>query len=224
MSKLAALRTPCWRCALPWLALVALCWALWQWQQGVQAGQLQVAFARAANLPPQALAEVAQGAVPQGQRVWLAVRDSAASVRIANAWLQGREGVRQWQAVQLADGSWVVIDRGWLARPAGVLLLPLPTGRLLGRWVPRPPTPAAPPARLGLSGEVDGLDWPALAAQLPGPLRQGLVVMDPALRPHTSWPVTAAANPAWHYRQAALALLLALLLLLLSRLLPRRFA
>lgn len=206
------------------LALLAFGWALWQWQQGVQAGQLQLAFARAANLPPQALAEVAQDAVPQGQRVWLAVRDSAASVRIANAWLQGREGVRQWQAVQLADGSWVVIDRGWLARPAGVLLLPLPTGRLLGRWVPRPPEMVAPSARLGLSGEVDGLDWQALARQLPGPLRQGLVVLDPALRPHTSWPVGPADDPARHYRQALMALLLGLLLLFCARLLPRRLA
>ena len=222
MSLLSALRTPCWRCVLRCLALLALACALWQWQQGGQAVQLQEAFARAANLPPQALAEVAQDAVPQGQRVWLAVRDSAASVRIANARLQGREGVRQWQAVQLADGSWVVIDRGWLARPAGVLLLPLPTGRLLGRWVPRPPDLVAPPARLGLSGEVDGLDWPALARQLPGPLRQGLVVLDPALRPHISWPVSAAADPARHYRQARMALLLGLLLLLCSRLLPRR--
>jgi hypothetical protein len=206
------------------LALLAFGWALWQWQQGVQAGQLQLAFARAANLPPQALAEVAQDAVPQGQRVWLAVRDSAASVRIANAWLQGREGVRQWQAVQLADGSWVVIDRGWLARPAGVLLLPLPTGRLLGRWVPRPPEMVAPSARLGLSGEVDGLDWQALARQLPGPLRQGLVVLDPALRPHTSWPVGPTDDPARHYRQALMALLLGLLLLFCARLLPRRLA
>lgn len=222
MSLLSALRTPCWRCVLRCLALLALACALWQWQQGGQAVQLQEAFARAANLPPQALAEVAQDAVPQGQRVWLAVRDSAASVRIANARLQGREGVRQWQAVQLADGSWVVIDRGWLARPAGVLLLPLPTGRLLGRWVPRPPDLVAPPARLGLSGEVDGLDWPALARQLPGPLRQGLVVLDPALRPHISWPVSAATDPARHYRQARMALLLGLLLLLCSRLLPRR--
>ncbi len=224
MSLLTALRTPCWRCVLRCLALLALGWALWQWQQGVQAVQLQEAFARAANLPPQALAEVARDAVPQGQRVWLAVRDSAASVSIANARLQGREGVRQWQAVQLADGSWVVIDRGWLARPAGVLLLPLPTGRLLGRWVPRPPEKVAPPARLGLSGEVDGLDWQALARQLPGPLRQGLVVLDPALRPHTSWPVSAAADPARHYRQAGMALMLGLLLLSFSRLLPRRLA
>ncbi len=224
MSLLTALRPPCWRCVLRCLALLALGWALWQWQQGVQAVQLQEAFARAANLPPQALAEVARDAVPQGQRVWLAVRDSAASVSIANARLQGREGVRQWQAVQLADGSWVVIDRGWLARPAGVLLLPLPTGRLLGRWVPRPPEKVAPPARLGLSGEVDSLDWQALARQLPGPLRQGLVVLDPALRPHTSWPVSAAADPARHYRQAGMALMLGLLLLSFSRLLPRRLA
>jgi hypothetical protein len=222
MSFWATLRTHRGWFVLPWLALLLLAWAVWQWQLGLQTGRERAAFDRAANLPAQALAEVTQEARPQGQRVWLAVRDSAASVRIANAWLHGRDGVRQWQAVQLADGSWVVIDRGWLARPAAVLLLPLPAGRLFGRWVPRPPGPSGPLARLGVAGEVDGLDWPALARQLPGPLRQGLVVLDPALRPHTGWPVAPAADPQPHYRQAACGLTLALVLLLLSRLLPRR--
>ena len=119
---------------LLWLGLICLLLALWQWQQGIQASAQLAAHARAANLPPQALAEVEQGAHPQGQRVWLTVRESGHSVRVANASLQGRDGVREWQPVQLLDGSWPVLPQldpalhrqraGWLlAVAAGCLLL-----------------------------------------------------------------------------------------------------
>lgn len=205
-----------------WLAVTLLLWALWQWQQGMQATSQLAMYARAANLPPQALAEVELGTHPQGQRVWLTLREGGKTVRLANARLQGQDGVREWQPVQLLDGSWVVIDRGWLARPAPLLQLPLPAGRLTGRWVVRPSQPEGMRIRVGLSGEVDALDWAALARQLPGPLRDGLVVLDPVLRPYASWPVTPALNPDQHYRRAAWSLAAALLSLLLWWRWPRR--
>ncbi|MFN4238863.1 MAG: SURF1 family cytochrome oxidase biogenesis protein [Vogesella sp.] len=211
---LSGLITRTWH-LLAWLAVILLLWAVWQWQQGMQASSQLAMYARAANLPPQALAEVELGAHPQGQRVWLTLREGGKTVRLANARLQGQDGVREWQPVQLLDGSWVVIDRGWLARPAPLLQLPLPAGRLTGRWVGRPSQPEGMRIRVGLSGEVDALDWAALARQLPGPLRDGLVVLDPALRPYASWPVTPALNPGRHYRQAAWSLAAALLSLLL---------
>lgn len=209
-----------WRLArvrhvLVWLVALLLLWALWQWQLGVQAASQLAAYGRAANLPPVALAEVAHDAHPQGQRVWLTLREGGKTVRVANARLQGRDGVREWQTVQLLDGSWVVLDRGWLPRPAPILQLPLPAGRLTGRWVLRPPQPEGMRVRLGLSGEVDALDWPALARQLPGPLRDGLVVLDPPLRPYQSWPVTPVLDPAGHYRQAGWSLAAALICLYL---------
>lgn len=207
--------------ALLWLALLLLLSALWQWQQGVQAGAQLAALSRAANLPPLALAEVEQGAHPQGQRVWLTVRDSGKTVRLAGARLQQQDGIREWQPVQLLDGSWVVIDRGWLARPAPMLQLPLPAGRLTGRWVARPHPPEGMRVRVGLSGEVDALDWSALARQLPGRLREGLVVLDPALRPYRSWSVLPALDPVAYYRHGSGLLGAALVCLLLSRLLRR---
>lgn len=207
---------------LAWLAALLLLWAVWQWQAGVQAGAQLARDARAANLPPQALAEVEQGAHPQGQRVWLTVRDSGNTVRLANARLQGQDGVREWQVVQLVDGSWVMLDRGWLPRPAPMLQLPLPSGRLTGRWVARPVQPEGQRVRLGLSGEVDALDWASLGRQLPGPLREGLVVLDPVMRPYSSWPVRPLLDPAACYRAAGLALLLAMACLLLSQLCRRQ--
>lgn len=214
------------RCSRPllWMAILLLLLAVWQWQLAVQASARLAAHARAANLPPQALAEVEQGAHPQGQRVWLTLRESGQTVRLANARLQGQDGVREWQPVQLLDGSWVVIDRGWLARPAPLLQLPLPAGQLTGRWVARPPQPEGMRVRVGLTGEVDALDWPALARQLSGPLREGLVVLDPALRPYSSWPVLPVLDPARHQRRAWLALGLAAACLLLSRLTWRKQA
>lgn len=208
--------------ALLWCAGLLLLLAVWQWQQAIQAGARLAAHTRAANLPPLPLAEVEQGTHPQGQRVWLTVRDGGRTVRLANARLQGRDGVREWQPVQLLDGSWVVIDRGWLARPAPLLQLPLPAGRLTGRWVARPSQPEGMRVRVGLSGEVDALDWAALARQLPGPLRDGLVVLDPALRPYSNWPVLPVLHPARYQRRALLALGLAVCCLLLSGLIWRK--
>lgn len=207
---------------LLWLGIACLLLALWQWQQSVQAAAQLAADTRAANLPPLALAEVEQGAHPQGQRVWLTVRDSGNTLRIANAILQGRDGVREWQPVQLLDGSWVVVDRGWLARPAPLLQLPLPPGRLTGRWIARPRQAEGMRVRVGLSGEVDALDWPVLARQLSGPLREGLVVLDPALRPYRSWPVLPALDPALHRQRAGWLLAVAAGCLLLARLVRRR--
>lgn len=203
---------------------VSLLLSLWSGQQAIQDEARLAAYSRAANQPPQPLVAVLQQLVPQGQRVWLSVRDSAPSLQLANARLQGRDGVREWQPVQLGDGSWVVIDRGWLPRPAGIVLTPLPTGRLYGRWVARPADLSTRVARIGVAGEVDALDWARLASQLPGPLRPGLVVLDPALRPHTAWPVWPQLDPQPLRRQAAMQLLLAAGLALLAwlcRRLPR---
>ncbi|SCK13927.1 Cytochrome oxidase assembly protein ShyY1 [Vogesella sp. LIG4] len=196
--------------------------AVWQYQRGEQRTAQLAAFERAANLPPRHLAEIALQAEPNGQRVWLTVRDSKPSVRIAGALLDERDGVREWQAVQLLDGSWVVVDRGWLPRPVGIMSLPLPVGRLSGRWVPHPRPYLLSKARIGLEGEVDALDWAALAASLPGHLRDGLVVLEPTLRPYTTWPVKPAFDPQRHYAYALQWLLMALCMVVLALMMRRR--
>ncbi|WP_174872910.1 SURF1 family protein [Vogesella oryzae] len=191
------------------LALLPLALAVWQYRRGEQRSAQLAAFERAANLPARHLAEIARDAAPNGQRVWLTARSSAPSLRVAGAVLNGRDGVRELQAVRLIDGSWVVIDRGWLPRPVGIMSLPLPTGRLSGRWVVRPSPYLLSKARIGIDGEVDALDWKALAASLPGPLRDGLVVLEPTLRPYTTWPVQPGFDPQRHYAYALQWLLLA---------------
>lgn len=204
------------------LAVVPLLLAVWQWQRGEERAAQLVAFERAANLPPRPLAEIALDADPNGQRVWLTLRDSAPPLRVANALLGGREGIREWQPVQLADGSWVVLDRGWLARPVGLVSVPLPTGQFSGRWVARPQPYALAAARSGHLGEVDVVDWAGLAQRLPGPLRPGLVVQEPALRPYVTWPVRPVADPQRHYAYAVQWLLLAVCLLGLGGWMMRR--
>ena len=204
------------------LALLPLALAVWQYQRGEQRSAQLAAFERAANLPPRPLAEIALDAEPNGQRVWLTVRDSQPSLRVAGAVLDGRDGVREWQPVQLLDGSWVVVDRGWLPRPVGIVSLPLPAGRLSGRWVVRPTPYLLSKARLGVEGEVDALDWPRLSASLPGALRGGLVVLEPTLRPYTTWPVKPAFDPQRHYAYALQWLLLALCVALAAWLMRRK--
>lgn len=198
------------------LAVVPLMLALWQYQRG-QARSAQLAVYEQATLAPRLpLLQVWQTQQPQGQPVWLMINAQRPSVRIANALLHGQPGVREWQPVQLAGGQWVVLDRGWLARPAAMVQQPLPVGHVDGRWVVRPTPFLLDGARVGVSGDVDALDWAALAASLPGPLLPGLVVMDPVQRPYTPWPTRPPFDPQRHYAYAVQWLLLAACIVLLA--------
>ncbi|WP_189375129.1 SURF1 family cytochrome oxidase biogenesis protein [Vogesella alkaliphila] len=225
-SSRAGFRRQRGRLRLAWLlwllALLPFLLALWQWQRGQQR-QAQLAH-HEFNLrqAPQPLAALAASTAPAGQRAWLQVRGSEPEIRVANALLGGASGIRIWQPVQLPDGSWVVVDRGWLRGPAAYVRIPLPPLRLQGYWLPRPQPYLLSGARVADRGEVDALDWAALARRLPGRLHDGLLVLDVTLPPLAPWPVRPPFDPQRHYAYALQWLLLGLCLITGAWIVQRR--
>lgn len=203
------LRTRRW---LLLLALIPLALAGWQWQRAQLHRAQWAAFELAGQRPVQALDSLAWDALPQGQLLSLRVRRQGEPLRVANAQLAEQDGVRVWLPVALDDGSWVVLDRGWLPRTAaaGAAMVPLPDAPLRGRWLVRPQPFLLHGARLGMTGEVDALDWAALAAALPGRLRPGLLVLSPTVAPFHAWPVQPLFDPRRNDAYALQWLLLAL--------------
>ncbi|MBI3144783.1 MAG: SURF1 family protein [Pseudogulbenkiania sp.] len=192
---------------LPWLLSV------WQWQRGeVRADQL-AAFDTAGQRPAAALLARPTRAVPDMSRVRLHGQPVAAPLLLANTLLDGRPGVRVLVPVALADGSAVLVDRGWLAdTQAGLTLPPLPA-ELDGRWLPLPPRFTLPGAVSGTHGRVDAIDPAQLASRLGRPLRSGVVVLGQTAAPLHPWPARPPFDPRRHYGYALQWLLLGLCLI-----------
>ncbi|SMF34868.1 SURF1 family protein [Pseudogulbenkiania subflava] len=196
--------------------------SVWQWQRGeVRSAQL-AAFDAAARRPAELLQTRALSAVPDMSRVQLHGRPAAASLLLANSLLEGLPGVRVLVPLALADGSAVLVDRGWLAdAQAGTPLPPLPA-RLDGRWMPLPQRFTLPGALRGTQGRVDDVDPVQLARRLGRPLRGGVVVLGETTAPLQVWPARPPFDPRRHYGYALQWLLLGLCLIAGSVLLWRR--
>lgn len=201
---------------LPWLLSV------WQWQRGeVRADQL-AAFDAAGQRPAVTLLTRPVRAVPDMSRVRLHGQAVSASLLLANTLLASSPGVRVLVPVALADGSAVLVDRGWLAdTQAGLTLPPLPA-ELDGRWMPLPQRFTLPGAVSGTQGRVDAIDPAQLASSLGRPLRSGVVVLGQTVSPLRPWPARPPFDPRRHYGYALQWLLLGLCLITGSVLLWRR--
>mgnify|MGYP000853276618 CR=1 FL=1 len=165
---------------------------VWQLDRAAQKTALQAAQERQRALPPlpaTELATTAEAASAQHHRaVVLEGRwDAARTVYLENRQMGGRPGFHALTPLVLADGSAVVVQRGWLPRDQAdrtrIVAAPPPPGpvRVEGRIAPAP-------ARLY---EFDGAAG--------GPIRQNLDLADfaretgLALRPLT---VVMTADPA----------------------------
>lgn len=204
---------PRWR--LIWLlipVLLPFVLAIWQWQRG-EARSAQLAQLEAmVRQPPQDLARRWQaGEQPAGQPVIFSIVAVGAAIRLP-ALLDGRQGMREWRAARLADGRWLVLDRGWLALPASFTEIPLPAGTYHGYWVARPQPYLLRGAKVATSGDVDALDWQGLAQALKSPLLPGLVLLAPTVRPFRPWPLRPGFDPQRHYAYAVQWLLLGICL------------
>lgn len=208
-----------------WLALLAALPCLlsvWQWQRGeVRAAQL-AAFDAAGRRPATALLARPVQAAPDTSRVRLRGQPVAEPVLLANSLRNGRPGVRVLVPLALADGSAVLVDRGWLAdAQAGRALPPLPS-ELEGHWMPLPQRFTLPGAVRGAWGRVDTVDPAQLARRLGRPLRAGVVVLGQAAAPLQAWSARPPFDPRRHYGYALQWLLLGLCLITGSALLWRR--
>lgn len=196
--------------------------SVWQWQRGeVRAAQL-AAFDAAGRRPATALLARPLPAAPDTSQVRLHGYAVGAPMLLANSLRDGRPGVRLLVPVALADGSAVLVDRGWLAEAqAGVRLPPLPA-ELDGRWMPLPQRFTLPGAVSGAGGRVDAVDPVQLAKRLGRPLRAGVVVLGQTATPLQPWPARPPFDPRRHYGYALQWLLLGLCLITGSVLLWRR--
>ncbi|TAJ51305.1 MAG: SURF1 family protein [Nevskiaceae bacterium] len=184
---------PAWWALLGTLLLGGAMLALgyWQYGRGQTKQQLLDRHAAAAALVPvPLLADSGKPAVGEVRRVYIdGVYRSDLSVLLDNQSHHRRPGAHAWTPLQLADGSLVVVDRGWL--PLDVASVPpAPTGpqRLEGYWRTLP----QPGLRLGQAGaacapgaalapRVNYPDLAELRCRFGATTRDGLLELAPEL-------------------------------------------
>lgn len=200
-----------WRRWAVLLAAVAACaltarLGVWQLDRAAQKTALQAAQERQRALPPLGAAGLAAdakaAAAQQHRAVVLEGRwDAARTVYLENRQMNGRPGFYALTPLVLADGSAVVVQRGWLPRDQAdrtrIVAAPPPPGpvRVQGRIAPAP-------SRLyefdgASSGPIrQNLDLDAYARETGLALRPLTVVMtgdaDPPDGLLRDWPVPAA--------------------------------
>lgn len=124
---------------------------------------------------------------------------------------QRRPGAHAWAPFRLADGSVVIVDRGWL--PLADAPAPPPAGsqRIAGQWraLPRPGMRLGPDA-VDCTAVGERLTYPTLEqlrCRLGADLREGLLELDPdqpGAYVHAGLPAGAdAVPPQRHYGYAA---------------------
>lgn len=184
---------PAWWAVLGTLLLGGAMLALGFWQYGrgqTKQRLLDRHAAAAAQAPVALLADSGKPATGEVRRVFVdGVYRSDLSVLLDNQSSHRRPGTHAWTPLQLADGSLVVVDRGWL--PLDVERVPpAPAGpqRLEGYWRPLP----QPGMRLGagaaactpgaaLTARLNYPDLVELRCRLGPNTRDGLLELAPEL-------------------------------------------
>lgn len=207
----ASAAAPGWRRWVVLVAALAACLltarlGAWQLDRAAQKTALQAALERQRALPPLAAAGLAADAASATAQHHRAVVldgrwDAARTVYLENRQMNGRPGFYALTPLVLADGSAVVVQRGWLPRDQAdrtrIVATPPPDGpvRVQGRIAPAP-------ARLyefdgaGAGPIRQNLDIESYARETGLALRPLTVVMTgDALPPDgllRDWPVPAA--------------------------------
>lgn len=198
--------------ALMLLALLPFGLARWQWQRGQTRQAALAAYDAAASQAPAAFLSVPDNIPPDYRRVALHGRPGGHFLLLANSFRGEEDGARLLQPYRLADGSWQLVELGWLplrrnsqgGQDPGIALQALPSApaSLIGRWVPLPQRYTLAGARIVAEGMTDALDLGLLARQLHGPVRQGLVVSEQVAVPLQPWPVRPPFEPTRNFSYA----------------------
>lgn len=212
-----AFRPPLWS-ILPLVLMMALLVWLGTWQLGRahEKQALQAAFETAGERPAIRL----ETATPAADML-AAQRGQADGSYDPHRQLlldnQGRErvpGYHVWTPLRLADGGWLVVDRGWVAADPDRRRLPQidvsdAPRHVGGYWRPLP----EPGLRLAADPCSDKgfprvLSYPTreqLACVLDGPVADGLLLLDPDLPDGyvREWTLPNPVPPARHYAYAA---------------------
>lgn len=162
----------------------------WQLDRARQKAELQAAFAEQLRQPPALLAEVnPSDPASRYRRVIAAGRyDGEHQLLLDNQIRDGRPGYHVLTPLRLADGSAILINRGWL--PLGASRRELPDVSVTAEpvtvsgWLAQP---AGPGLRLGdAAGEdlkwprvIPHVDYPRLDILLGYPLRPALILLEP---------------------------------------------
>lgn len=204
-----------WLGLLPMLALLVTLGS-WQLHKGRWKQQLQQRM----DLAPQQAVLQLDAAAPapealQPRQARAAGRyDSERQLLLDNQSHERRPGYRVWTPLQLADGSLLIVDRGWLAQAWERSQLPLLTvdrhpREVAGLWRPLP----EPGLRIAADNCASGA-WPRVV-QYPTPadlrclygdaVLPGLLLLDPG-QPDgyvRDWRVGGGLPPTRHYAYAA---------------------
>lgn len=207
---------PRWSVSLATVVLGALMvWAGgWQLRRGFEKHALLAAHAEALRSTPKPIATLPD-APARGLRLPATAQGvyrPEQSLLLDNQSHEHRPGVHVWTALQLDDGSRVVIDRGWI--PLDQTPSPPPAGpqTISGLWRALP----QPGLRLGVAvgdcqplaggSRVNYPDIAQLRCQWGSALRDGLLELDPALPGGfvRTWAAEAeAVPPSRHFAYAA---------------------
>ena len=123
MSLFRRLSLPFWPSLLV-LALLVLTLNLgfWQLRREAEKVELEAANAAAASAAPVELATAMASAQPNRFRVQVTgTWQSAPRYLLENQSWQQRRGLHSLQWLRLADGKWLLVDRGWAAAPPAPL-------------------------------------------------------------------------------------------------------
>jgi cytochrome oxidase assembly protein ShyY1 len=209
--------------ALMVLALLPFGLARWQWQRGQTRQAALAAYDAAASQSPTAILSVPDNMPPDYRRVMLSGRPGGHVLLLANSFRGEEDGARLLQPYRLADGSWQLVELGWLPlrrnaqgslEPSFTLSsLPSAPASLVGRWVPLPQRYTLAGAHIAAEGLTDALDPVLLGKALHGPVRSGLVVDEHVPAPLQPWPVRPPFEPTRNFSYAGQWLLMGMGLL-----------
>jgi surfeit locus 1 family protein len=210
-------QAPAWAWILTLPALALLCGlGLWQLQRGSAKQALDTQYARAADEPALQLTAGLQPPVQGVQRaqatgVWRADWQ----LLLDNQSYRKRPGYQVWTPLELADGSLLLVNRGWVPQNPDRRVkpeLPLPSlpVQVSGYWRALP----QPGLRLPAGETCAEPDFPQvvqypeaaqLACLLPAPVLPGLLLLDPEAPSGfvRDWRIAAEVPPTRHYGYAA---------------------
>jgi surfeit locus 1 family protein len=219
---------PWWAVALALLAALGfLQLGRWQWHRADQKRALAAAFEAGMAAPVTALGERPSAALPRYAQVSVTgIYDASHQFLLDNLIVNGQVGYEVLTPMQLGDGRWLMVNRGWVALPghsrARLPAIGLPEGqaRTVSGRLDELPVNALASGRAAPSGSdqagagAGSADWPKrtsfptvaeLAATLGHPLepRQLLLAADATDGYLRDWkPASAGFGPERHLSYA----------------------
>lgn len=228
MKQSRCFRPPWWA----WLLATAGCvltvaLGCWQLQRAEAKKALLANYLRAATAPAQPLdAGVPAGSVPQAVSAH-GVYEAEHQLLLDNQAYRERPGYQVWTPLRLADGTRVIVNRGWVPRferREQPTPLPAPAGELevhgIWRALPQPGLRLAPGICRKGENFPEYVIYPSVAelhCLLAAPVADGVLLLDPLAAGGyvREWNFSEAIPPERHYAYAVQWFALALTVLFL---------